>query len=195
MDSIILASASPRRRELLSQIGIEYEVIPSKKEEVITSTLPSDIVMELAKQKAEDIVMQIKQPGKLVLGADTIVALDGDVMGKPADEADAFSMISKLQNNIHQVYTGVSLIIKEEKGECNVITFAECSEVSVDTMTDRQIEEYLDTGEGEDKAGSYAVQGIFAAGDVQDPKYQQAITSAGSGAIAALDAFEFINKL
>ena len=86
MDSIILASASPRRRELLSQIGIEYEVIPSKKEEVVTSKVPSEIVMELARQKAEDIVMQLGLPGKFVLGADTIVAQDGEVMGKPSDE-------------------------------------------------------------------------------------------------------------
>ena len=96
MDSIILASASPRRRELLSQIGIEYEVIPSRKEEVVTTAIPSELVMELAKQKAEDVVAQIRQPGRLVLGADTIVALDGEIMGKPVDETDAYSMISKL---------------------------------------------------------------------------------------------------
>ena len=108
MKSIILASASPRRRELLSQIGILYEVKPSKKEEVINSKIPSEIVMELAKQKAEDIVKQENIPMKIVLGADTIVSKDGEVMGKPKDEADAFVMISKLQNATHQVYTGVS---------------------------------------------------------------------------------------
>ena len=116
MDSIILASASPRRRELLGQIGIKYEVIPSKKEEVITCTNPTEIVMELAKQKAEDIVMQIGKTGKYVLGADTVVALNGEIMGKPRNEAEAYAMISKLQNNIHQVYTGVSISCLRDDG-------------------------------------------------------------------------------
>lgn len=181
MDSIILASASPRRRELLSQIGIEYEVIPSKKEEVITSTLPSDIVMELAKQKAEDIVMQIKQPGKLVLGADTIVALNGEVMGKPVDEADAYSMISKLQNNIHQVYTGVSISSMDEDGTITSHAFYEETKVMVYPMTEEEIWKYIriksssnnskvskwdcerEPYECEDKAGAYGIQGPFAA--------------------------------
>lgn len=181
MDSIILASASPRRRELLSQIGIEYEVIPSKKEEVITSTVPSDIVMELAKQKAEDIVMRVKQPGKLVLGADTIVALNGEVMGKPVDEADAFSMISKLQNNVHQVYTGVSISCMREDGTVSSHVFYEETLVCVYPMAEEEIWRYIRTEsfsnnskiskwnaarvpyECEDKAGAYGIQGPFAA--------------------------------
>ena len=181
MDSIILASASPRRRELLSQIGIEYEVIPSKKEEVITSTIPSEIVMELAKQKAEDIVVQIGQPGKLVLGADTIVALDGEIMGKPVDEADAYSMVSKLQNNTHQVYTGVSISCMKDDGTVSSHMFYEETEVFVYPMTEEEIWGYIrtksfsnnskvskwDVGrepyECEDKAGAYGIQGPFAA--------------------------------
>ena len=181
MDSIILASASPRRRELLSQIGIEYEVIPSKKEEVITSTVPSDIVMELAKQKAEDIVMLVKQPEKLVLGADTIVALDGEVMGKPVDEKDAFSMISKLQNNTHQVYTGVAFSILKNDGSVMSHVFYEETKVMVYPMTEEEIWQYIRTKsfsnnskiskwdaarapyECEDKAGAYGIQGPFAA--------------------------------
>ena len=181
MDSIILASASPRRRELLGQIGIEYEVIPSKKEEVVTSTIPSEIVMELAKQKAEDIVMQTRQPGKLVLGADTIVALNGEIMGKPADEADAYSMISKLQNNTHQVYTGVSISRMKEDGTVTSHVFYEETQVVVYPMTEEEIWEYIRTKastssskiskwnaectpfECEDKAGGYGIQGPFAA--------------------------------
>ncbi|MBR4982402.1 MAG: Maf family protein [Lachnospiraceae bacterium] len=181
MDSIILASASPRRRELLSQIGIEYEVIPSNVEEVITCTVPSEIVMELAKQKAEDIVIQLNCPGKLVLGADTIVALKGEVMGKPVDEADAFSMISKLQNNTHQVYTGVSLSYMKEDGEIFSHVFYEETEVMVYSMTEEEIWYYLKMKtssnnakiskwdktsvpfECEDKAGAYGIQGPFAA--------------------------------
>ena len=181
MDSIILASASPRRRELLSQIGIKYEVIPSKKEEVITCTEPSEIVMELAKQKAEDVVMQIGKIGKLVLGADTIVAKDGEVMGKPVDEAEAYSMISKLQNNIHQVYTGVSISTLKEDGTIFSHTFYEETSVFVYSMTEEEIWRYIRTKstsnnskvskwncerepyECEDKAGAYGIQGPFAA--------------------------------
>lgn len=181
MNSIILASASPRRRELLSQIGIAYEVIPSTKEEVVTCIVPSEIVMELAKQKAEDIVHQIKQPGKFVLGADTIVALNGEVMGKPADEADAFSMISKLQNNTHQVYTGVSISFMKEDGSVSSHVFYEETGVLVYPMTEEEIWSYIRTKtssnnskvskwdknsepyECEDKAGAYGIQGSFAA--------------------------------
>ena len=117
MKSIILASASPRRKELLSQIGIEYEVIPSNTEEIITSALPCEIVMELAKQKAEDIEGKINTPGKIVLGADTIVAFNDKVMGKPSDKDAAVAMISMLENATHQVYTGVSLSYLKENGE------------------------------------------------------------------------------
>ena len=181
MDSIILASASPRRRELLSQIGIEYEVIPSKKEEVITSSVPSEIVMELAKQKAEDIVTQLNQPGKLVLGADTIVAQDGEVMGKPVNEEDAFAMISKLQNNTHQVYTGVSVSVLKEDGTIFSHVFYEETLVYVASMTEEEIWNYVrskastssskvskwdanrEPYECEDKAGAYGIQGSFAA--------------------------------
>lgn len=181
MDSIILASASPRRRELLSQIGIEYEVIPSKKEEVVTSTVPSEIVMELAKQKAEDIAMQIGRPGKIVLGADTIVAQDGEVMGKPVNPEDAYAMISKLQNNTHQVYTGVSISVLKEDGSVFSHVFYEETLVYVYPMTEEEIWGYVrskastssskvskwDDGrepfECEDKAGAYGIQGSFAA--------------------------------
>ncbi len=181
MDSIILASASPRRRELLSQIGIEYEVIPSKREEIVTSTVPSEIVMELAKQKAEDIAIQVNIPGKLVLGADTIVALNGEVMGKPTDEADAFTMILKLQNNTHQVYTGVSISFLKEDGTVFSHVFYEETEVLVYPMSKEEIHGYIKTKastssatvskwdaesipfECEDKAGGYGIQGSFAA--------------------------------
>lgn len=181
MDSIILASASPRRRELLSQIGINYEVIPSNEEEIITSTVPYEIVMELAKQKAEDIVRKQNRGGKIVLGADTIVALNGEVMGKPIDEADAFSMISKLQNNTHQVYTGVSFSVLKEDGSIDSHVFYEETDVYVYPMTEEEIWNYIRTKsfsnnskvskwdanrepfECEDKAGAYGIQGPFAA--------------------------------
>ena len=181
MDSIILASASPRRKELLTQIGIEYEVIPSDTQEIITCTDPTEIVMELARQKAEDVVKKVGELGKIVLGADTIVAMNGEIMGKPADEKDAFAMISKLQNHTHQVYTGVSLSFLKEDGEITSHVFYEETHVNVYPMTEDEIWRYIRTKsssnhskvskwdatkvpfECEDKAGAYGIQGPFAA--------------------------------
>lgn len=162
MKPIILASASPRRRELLTQIGIQYEVLPSKKEEVITSTVPNVIVQELARQKAEDIVLKENREGVIVLGADTIVALNGEVMGKPENEEDAYRMISGLQNNVHQVYTGVSLsYLKEGKVVSHV--FYEETKVFVYPMSEKEIRTYIASKDCMDKAGSYGIQGAFAA--------------------------------
>ncbi len=158
---IVLASGSPRRKEILAGIGASYDVIVSDCDESTTVTEPAELVKELSYRKAEAVAKDLTGP-VIVIGADTVVAYDGRILGKPRDRADAKRMISMLADDVHQVYTGVSLMIKEETGESRTVSFAECSEVSVDAMTDRQIEEYLDTGEGEDKAGSYAVQGIFA---------------------------------
>lgn len=158
---IVLASGSPRRKEILAQIGASYDVMVSDCDESTTVTEPAELVKELSKRKAEAVARDLTGP-VIVIGADTVVAYEGCILGKPKDRADARRMISMLENDVHQVYTGVSLIIKEANGECDVITFAECSEVWVDAMTERQVEEYLDTREGVDKAGSYAVQGIFA---------------------------------
>ena len=159
---IVLASGSPRRKEILAQIGATYDMMVSDCNESTAVTEPAELVKELSYKKAEAVAKDLTGP-VIVIGADTVVAYDGSILGKPKDRADAKRMISMLEDDVHQVYTGVSLIIKEETGATNVITFAECSEVSVDAMTDRQIEAYLDTSEGNDKAGSYAVQGIFAA--------------------------------
>ena len=159
---IVLASGSPRRKEILAGIGASYDVIVSDCDESTTVTEPAELVKELSYKKAEAVAKEVAGPA-IVIGADTVVSYNGNILGKPKDRVDAKRMISMLAGDAHQVYTGVSLIIIEETGERKVITFAECSEVLVDTMTNRQIEEYLNTREGEDKAGSYAVQGIFAA--------------------------------
>ena len=158
---IVLASGSPRRKEILAGIGASYDVIVSDCDESTELTDPAELVKELSGRKAEAVAKNLTGP-VIVIGADTVVAYGGTILGKPKDRADARRMISMLADDTHQVYTGVSLVIKEETGEHREISFAECSEVEVDAMTDRQIEEYLDTREGEDKAGSYAVQGIFA---------------------------------
>lgn len=163
MESIILASASPRRKELLSQIGIVYEVIPSNTEEIITSTVPCEIVMELAKQKAEDVASKVKAPGKIILGADTIVAFGDKVMGKPSDKEEAFTMISMLENDTHQVYTGVSLSYLNTNGQICSHVFYEKTDVFVYPMSKEEIFSYIETGDCMDKAGSYGIQGAFAA--------------------------------
>ncbi|MFR5732358.1 MAG: Maf family protein [Clostridium sp.] len=107
---VILASASPRRLDLLRQVGIEPEIEPSHVEEVITSTVPDQVVMELSRQKAEDIAALHTGEDAVVIGADTVVAYDGKVLGKPKDEADAVRMIRSFQGKVHQVYTGVTLV-------------------------------------------------------------------------------------
>lgn len=159
---IILASGSPRRKEILSQIGARYEVIVSDCDESTVLTKPAELVKELSYRKAVAVAENVEGPA-VVIGADTVVSYGDTILGKPKDRADARRMITMLAGDTHQVYTGVSLIIKEETGDYDTVTFAECSEVMVNAMTDFQIEEYLNTKEGKDKAGSYAVQGIFAA--------------------------------
>ena len=107
---VILASGSPRRLDLLRQAGIEPEVEPSHVEEVITSTVPDQVVMELSRQKAEDVAIRHAGEDVVVIGADTVVAYDGKILGKPQDKEDAVRMIRMLQGHIHQVYTGVTLV-------------------------------------------------------------------------------------
>ena len=105
----ILASGSPRRKELLEQIGIRPQIIPSGMEEVITSTDPELVVMELSEQKAEDVAFSAPE-GSIILGADTVVSVDGEILGKPSDHENACEMIRSIQGRTHQVYTGVTLI-------------------------------------------------------------------------------------
>lgn len=193
---IILASASPRRRELLTQIGIDFRVLTSDGEEITTKRKPEQIVMELASAKARDILARYRaergvteadrvishaessaanadgtvfpagrdaagensRKPYLIIAADTIVAVDGLVLGKPKDEQDAVRMLTQLQGRSHQVYTGV-MLLSPDKESC----FYECTEVMFVPMTRSQIEEYVHTGEPLDKAGAYGIQGRFAA--------------------------------
>lgn len=161
MYSIILASASPRRKELLEQIGVVCTVMPSKKEEVITKINPIEVVEELSFIKASDIAGQVKEES-IIIGADTIVVYKNEILGKPKDKEHAFKMIKELQGNVHQVYTGVSLIIKPEKKQEKIITCSVETKVGICSMTDEQIYHYIDTKEPLDKAGAYAIQGKFA---------------------------------
>lgn len=190
---IILASASPRRRELLTQIGLDFEVVVSETEEKITSTEPAKVVEELSAQKAEAVWEKLRsmtasqgsvtnaerldegsevfEPEQtsgettmtdtLVLGADTVVACDGKILGKPADTEAAAAMLTMLQGRGHEVYTGVT-ILYEQNGERKTLTFHEKTTVHFYPMTDAQIREYVATGDPMDKAGAYGIQGFCA---------------------------------
>ena len=167
MSRIVLASASPRRSELLRQAGMDFIVIPSKGEEIVTSTHPSEVVEELSLQKAQEVAERIRsgqeqiQDFDVVIAADTVVATDHRILGKPADREDARRMITMLQGNVHQVYTGVTLIVKDEKGNIRTRTFNECTDVDVCEMSYEEVEEYISTPEPYDKAGAYGIQGSF----------------------------------
>lgn len=159
---IILASGSPRRKELLLQIGIVPEIIVSHVEEKITSDVPAEVVMSLAEQKAVDVAKEMPE-GTVILGSDTVVAADGKILGKPKNHEEAYEMIRRLAGRSHQVYTGVCLVKKGPEGEADtVVSFYDETDVNVSPMTEKEIREYADSEEPMDKAGSYAVQGFFA---------------------------------
>lgn len=192
MPDIVLASASPRRRELMAQAGYQFTVIPACGEEIITSTHPSEVVEELSLQKATEVANRVSKggiPGAsenkdtiIVIGADTVVAAGHHILGKPRDKAQARRMITGIQGNIHQVYTGVTIIrlssnnttgieaeyrsdrpSEVESGfkKTDIRTFHECTDVHVFPMTDTEIESYINSPEPYDKAGAYGIQGSF----------------------------------
>ena len=154
--NIVLASGSPRRRELLTQAGIEYTVDPADIEEVTTETLPAKVVEDLSRQKA--LAVWKKHQGEKVLAADTVVAFDDKILGKPADEEDAFRMLAELSGRVHQVYTGVTIV--DENG--NINTFSECTEVTMYDNSEESIRAYIASKEPMDKAGAYGIQGLGA---------------------------------
>lgn len=173
MSQIILASASPRRKELLEQVGVEFEVCPAKGEEIITKTQPKDVVMELARQKAKEVAAMISTYGELhpdtttpqdllVIGADTVVSYQEHILGKPKDEEDAKQMLTMLSGQTHEVYTGVALLFVEPSGRAGVHTFYEKTEVTMYPMSEKEIQRYIATGDPMDKAGSYGIQGACA---------------------------------
>lgn len=165
---IILASASPRRWELLAQIGLDFEVVVSETEEEITSTEPAKVVEELSAQKAESVWEKLAENRResamadtIVLGADTVVACDGKILGKPVDIENAVAMLCGLQGRAHEVYTGVT-VLYEENGKKKAVTFHEKTIVYFCSMTEAQIREYAATGDPLDKAGAYGIQGLCA---------------------------------
>ena len=155
-------------------MGLKFEVMPSHCDEVITRKIPWEIVMELSSQKARELVYKAAMDSIsedkdsdgegqdiLVIGADTIVAYGNEILGKPKDKDDAVRMLKLLEGKQHSVYTGVSMVYLKE-GIAQTRTFVEETKVFVAPMTDEQIEKYVATGEHVDKAGAYAIQGLFA---------------------------------
>lgn len=165
---LVLASGSPRRKELLEQIGLEFEIFPAKGEEVITDVKPSLLVQELAWQKALEVSKYYEANRDLgfdtwvFLGSDTIVVKDDVILGKPKDEQDAYQMLSKLQGTGHSVCTGVAFIAMERGQMKWSSKFTAETRVEMFKMSDREILDYIATGEPMDKAGSYGIQGRCA---------------------------------
>jgi septum formation protein len=154
---LVLASASPRRRELLQGLGLAFTIRPADLDETpFPNEEPGPYVLRLAKAKAAAVV----QPGEIALAADTVVVLDGELLGKPTDAQDAEKMLAKIAGKEHQVYTGVALHHAAEPArETSNLTL---SNVRMAPMTPETIAWYVATGEPMDKAGSYAVQGLGA---------------------------------
>ena len=137
----ILASASPRRKELLEQVGAEFEIIPAGGEEVIAGSRPQEVVVALAVQKAKEVEQRFLNDtdgAVVVLGADTVVAFGGQILGKPEDEADAQRMLSMLSGNTHSVYTGVAVVVRKD-GKTELLSFCEETKVTMYPMEERQI--------------------------------------------------------
>ncbi|WP_426448676.1 Maf family protein [Paenibacillus sp. S-38] len=161
--TLILASSSPRRQELIGSLGLPYAIRVSDVDESTEPGLsPAQIVEELSARKAGAVYERCKEEGPadgIVIGSDTIVVLDGEVLGKPQDEQDAFRMLSSLQGRRHQVYTGVACF---DLATGQRLTEHRVTEVYMNPLTEAQIRRYIASGEPMDKAGSYAIQGLGA---------------------------------
>ena len=166
----ILASASPRRKELLHQMGLEFDIIPATEEEKSRETIPERYVTELARHKAQEVFRRVLAEQKkresagtpiAVIGSDTIVVLGDRILGKPHDRGEAFEMIEALQGREHQVMTAIALFWTDDAGKERQDSFCSITDVSVNAMEEEEIRRYLATGEADDKAGAYGIQGAF----------------------------------
>lgn len=154
MKDFIVASASPRRKEILAMGGFEFSIIPSDCDESINEALsPEETVKELSERKALSVLSENEEA--VVLGCDTVVALEDEILGKPADREDAFRMIKNLSGKTHRVCTGVCIAEKGRKE-----TFVSVAEVEFYELGDETVKSYVDTGECDDKAGAYGIQGL-----------------------------------
>ncbi len=151
---MILASRSPRRRELLSLFAEDFRIIPAEGEEIIPEgTSPKDAVLILSRQKAEEISARFTDD--VIISADTVVSIDGEILGKPRSPEEAVQMLTKLSGREHYVYTGVCVIFPDG----STVNFAEETTVEFHPLTSKEILDYVSTGEPMDKAGAYGIQG------------------------------------
>lgn len=158
---LILASSSPRRQELLRNLQLQFEVQVSQADETVDPALsPEEVVQELAKRKAKAVALN--QDQALVIGADTVVVLDGQILGKPRDPSDAISMLTRLQGRSHFVYSGIALIEVKKGNITRELTSFAKTEVWMRSMSPEKIKWYVDTKEPLDKAGAYGIQGFGA---------------------------------
>ncbi|MBU9711022.1 Maf family protein [Evansella tamaricis] len=155
MKPLILASQSPRRKQLLEQVQLPFSIQVSNVDENVLEKLPEDLVVSLAYQKAAEVYRQF--PTQVVLGADTIVTAGGEILGKPKDAQEAKNTLRKLSGTLHQVLTGVAILSEEKE-----VTFVEKADVQFFSLTEEEIEDYVKSGEPFDKAGAYGIQGIGA---------------------------------
>lgn len=154
---MILASQSPRRRELLSLITRDFRIIPAKGEERLPDNItPKEAVLLLSRQKAAEIYFEYK--GETIIAADTVVAIDGKILGKPADVGEAQAMLRLLSGRTHSVFTGVCII----SADGSMKSFAEETSVEFWQLSEQMIEDYVRSGEPMDKAGAYGIQGAGA---------------------------------
>ena len=166
MPEIILASASPRRREILCQAGIDFKIIVSNADEDVPESDPALLVEELARRKGRAVADQLAgeecsgDRDYLVIGADTIVTLAGKILGKPRDEENACHMLNNLSGRTHQVMTAVSLTRVRGKEIDDSHVFHEVTDVMMRKLTDEEIRDYVNTGDPLDKAGAYGIQGM-----------------------------------
>lgn len=152
--NLILASASPRRSEIMKLAGYDFKVVPSFADETVIPVpkTPHEFVEKLSRIKAEEVFS--RNPDACVIGADTVVVLNDNILGKPKDDEDAFLMLKSLSGNTHTVYTGVSILSKNKQ-----VTFHEATFVTFNSLSDDEIRCYLKTSEHRDKAGAYGIQG------------------------------------
>lgn len=163
MNRIILASESPRRKEIMEIMDIPFETRAANVLEVVEETRPAEMVQALAAKKVWHIAELAKkeEDNLIIIGADTMVFYQEHALGKPKDEADAVRMLQMLSGNVHEVYTGVCIIIRKKGLEEKSISFAVSTKVTVQPLSLEQCEDYVATGEPMDKAGAYAIQGKF----------------------------------
>ena len=158
MNRFVLASKSPRRREILENIGLDFEILVSSADEdkIARNISPEMLVSQLALLKATAVAEKIDDGDAFIIGADTVVSLEGEILEKPVDEADAKRMLKELSGKTHSVFTGVCVF---EKKSGKAISKYQKTDVTFKVLSDKKIDAYIKTGEPMDKAGSYGIQG------------------------------------